>query len=723
MIIPQENKNVETSGVKSTHSFRIKSTGKAFRTLSDYLYSDKITAVIREISSNAHDSHITAKTQRPFTVHLPTDFEPWFSVRDYGIGLSHKDVTTIFVTYFQSTKDESNDVVGCLGLGSKTPFSYTDNFTVTSYFNGECRIYSCFINSEDEPDISLMDKSKTDEPNGLEVKFAVRSENFFEFKNKAEEVFKYFKQKPEIIGESIEIPEYQYDLMGEGWGYRNAYSYSYSNRGAKAIQGCVAYPLHDLSSPLLSDLHKQVLKNEFIIEFNIGELEVAASREKLSYKPKTVDAIIKRLDTIIQEIQDRVSEDIKNCKSLYEARCIIRELSNGKYSAIKNLFSTMSFAWNGQPVTTVNIDIAPLCSDMNYVLRFYRGTPVTKERISHIVPSNDLVFYFSDLTKGSYCRAAKLTMEVPDKQVLLIKSDIASDFVQKFKELLGIDPNHTFTNISTVAWDKNKDNIYEANPLNGVKLLKWNFISRKWEDSSASFKDFKNQTGPYYYVPVHRYKINGTSSIGYIGSGLTVLDTIGEKFTGTIFGVKTSQVYQVSNNPQWVKFNVFVFQRLKEYYTKIDNLQGTLTDKFQLQNYKNNSVYHRSICYIAESMKSAQVVVPSLIQTYVDRINIAANIAHNTDLAENLIARWGASGVPEIDKYFDTLGVYKIDNFNPTPNQKGSFQIDEENIINTYPLLTVMDYWDISRTTENTKKVIDYIMMIDNFNSSATIAP
>ena len=120
------------SNVAEVGEFRIRNSAKAFKILSAGLYANKIRAIIRELTTNALDSHTAAGTTRPVDVHLPSSLEPRFSVRDYGTGLDHDEVTNIYTTYFESTKTNSNDFVGALGLGSKTPFSYTDNFTVTA---------------------------------------------------------------------------------------------------------------------------------------------------------------------------------------------------------------------------------------------------------------------------------------------------------------------------------------------------------------------------------------------------------------------------------------------------------------------------------------------------------------------------------------------------------------------------------------------------------------
>jgi hypothetical protein len=115
------------SNVSQVSNFAIKSTAKSFQILSSGLYANKIRAVIRELSCNATDSHTAAGTQdTPFDVHLPNSLEPYFSIRDYGIGLSQDQVTSIYTTYFESTKSGSNDYIGALGLGGT-------NFRTESY--------------------------------------------------------------------------------------------------------------------------------------------------------------------------------------------------------------------------------------------------------------------------------------------------------------------------------------------------------------------------------------------------------------------------------------------------------------------------------------------------------------------------------------------------------------------------------------------------------------
>lgn len=204
MKLHEIDSNIETSGVTETSSFSIAMNRKAFRVLSDNLYSNKIGSIVREISCNAYDAHVMAgKKDIPFEIHLPNAFEPWFSVRDFGTGLSPEDIRTVFTVYFESTKDQSNDAIGAFGLGAKTPLAYTDQFTVTSIVNGTRRIYSVFKSSSGIPDIALMDESVTDNGNGVEIKLSAKREYFYRFEQEVRQQLNYFIVKPVITNGSV----------------------------------------------------------------------------------------------------------------------------------------------------------------------------------------------------------------------------------------------------------------------------------------------------------------------------------------------------------------------------------------------------------------------------------------------------------------------------------------------------------------------------------------
>lgn len=287
---------VVLSNVGSTGEFKIRNSAKAFKILSDGLYSNKIRAVVRELSCNALDSHVAAgKKLVPFEVHLPTMLEPWFAVRDFGVGLNHDQVVNIYTTYFESTKTDSNDFIGALGLGSKSPFSYTENFTVTAIKDGVQRIYSAFINEMGVPSIAKMSEDEVTEANGVEVKFSVTDRNdYYSFRNEAQHVLQWFDILPNITGAGLIVqrPVFQERDIVPG-------VHQVNSNHSMAVMGNIPYQLNNIPEPQkhFGEL-ASLLDCGLVLEFGIGELDFAASREQLSYVPLTLGNIKKKLELL-----------------------------------------------------------------------------------------------------------------------------------------------------------------------------------------------------------------------------------------------------------------------------------------------------------------------------------------------------------------------------------------------------------------------------------------
>ncbi len=308
---------IESSGIQCQSSFSIKASAKAFRILSDGLYSKKITAIIRELSCNAYDSHIQAgKKDVPIHIHLPNNIEPWFSVRDNGIGLSHEQVLKLYTTYFESTKTGSNDVIGQLGLGSKSPFCYTNSFTVLSNYDGIRRIYSAFIGENGFPQIAQLHEEPTDACNGIEVKVPVESKDFSEFVSEAKEVLEYFSPVPTINRQNLLV--YSKKITYQEPGFRVFGEDRYTH-GGFAVMGTVAYPLN--KHVLGLSYEDNNLLNSFNIEIDvaIGDVEITASRESLSYDERTIENLKKKLTNHLASFRENyVKENFTGINNFWD---------------------------------------------------------------------------------------------------------------------------------------------------------------------------------------------------------------------------------------------------------------------------------------------------------------------------------------------------------------------------------------------------------------------
>ena len=341
-------KEVTLSNVGVTGEFRIRNSAKAFSILSSGLYSNKIRAIVRELSCNAVDSHVAAgKKDVPFEVHLPSMFEPWFSVKDFGTGLSGDQIVGIYTTYFESSKTDSNDFIGALGLGSKSPFSYTDNFTVTAVKNNIKVIYSAYINDAGIPCVAEMGAETADEPNGVEVKFAVTNRNdYYSFQREAAYVFTWFKNKPTITGINDFVhssPEYSEENIIPGVHVKKQEGY-YSQ--CAVLMGNICYPLSAMPQPekTLGDL-AHLLDCNLVMEFDIGELDFAASREELSYVPLTINSIKAKLEQLNENLAAHLETQASAIMGDWQRAFFLHERAQTKLykSAVKKYVTDTNF--------------------------------------------------------------------------------------------------------------------------------------------------------------------------------------------------------------------------------------------------------------------------------------------------------------------------------------------------------------------------------------------
>lgn len=288
---------VERSNVSGEQNFSIKTTSLAFSILSSGIYTDPKLAVIRELSTNAYDAHVAAnRSDVPFEIHLPNFLEPWFHVRDFGTGLDDNDVMHLYTTYFDSTKSNSNAFIGALGLGSKSPFSYTKAFEVVSRFNGKRRMYSAFINENGVPSIARLGEVNTDEHNGLEVRITIDKSDWTDFCVKTSKALRWFPVKPTIIGQhNFAWPQISKErLEGTGWKmFEKNFAGDYSKM--TAVQGNVAYKV-DISKLDLTRDDFKILESAHVVGFfDIGDLEVAANREEIRYDERSKIALLEKI--------------------------------------------------------------------------------------------------------------------------------------------------------------------------------------------------------------------------------------------------------------------------------------------------------------------------------------------------------------------------------------------------------------------------------------------
>jgi hypothetical protein len=202
MIINNGNRTCEITGDMPVEGFAIAASAKMFSILSDKLYTKKELAIVRELICNAWDAHVAAgTTATPIEIHMPNALEPYFSITDYGTGLSPENISRLYTTYGASSKTGTNDQIGGFGLGSKSPFAYTDQFSIISRINGRTYNFQAFIGQNGAPGCAKVSEEETpDAPNGMTVTVPVANNALSNWVSALRTLYQYIPVKPTITG-------------------------------------------------------------------------------------------------------------------------------------------------------------------------------------------------------------------------------------------------------------------------------------------------------------------------------------------------------------------------------------------------------------------------------------------------------------------------------------------------------------------------------------------
>lgn len=297
-------------------NFRINASAHAFEILSSGIYQHKIAAIVREICTNAFDSHVQAgKADVPFSVVLPTALHPYFEVEDFGIGMSVQDALDVYTVYFCSTKNASNDVAGGLGIGAKSCFSYTRQFNIRIRKDGEENLAIIYVDASGQPRLDIIHTCQTAKPNGVKVSVPVEAKDFRTFIGEAKYFLSFYPVKPKF-NSNVEVNfDNVYDkLEKDGYAFvsRNSYVESALAGGNfYAVMSPVPYMVN-INSIVEDRAAASLLKAAadksgcLFVKFDIGELSVSASRESLSLDEKTILKLREKFTAVAEKIGNSI---------------------------------------------------------------------------------------------------------------------------------------------------------------------------------------------------------------------------------------------------------------------------------------------------------------------------------------------------------------------------------------------------------------------------------
>jgi len=694
---------VVLSNVGTTGEFRIRNSAKAFKILSDGLYSNKIRAIIRELSCNAVDSHVGAgKADLPFEVHLPTILEPWFSVRDFGLGLDGDQVVNIYTTYFESTKTDSNAFIGALGLGSKSPFSYTENFTVTAIKNGVQRIYSAFINEVGVPSIAEMSEELTDEGNGVEVKFSVTDKyDFQSFRNEAIAVFKWFEHKPTITGVSEfhhKIPEYKEKNVVPG-----AHVGMDEHTSSIAIMGNIAYPLNNIPE---AEKHfgelASLLSCGLTLEFEIGELDFAASREQLSYIPLTLNSIRKKLEALNANLTahfakkaDAITGEWERAQLLYSEyhsrlykSAVIKYATDTKFPLYdpKSYYGKREFVYNIADLEARGLEIKAFRARSGQSSRvgegsIYVGNTCTKTMT--IPVDMDVVIVLNDLKTGCAARARYHFVNHHRKSATVFcvsstQEDLTVRQTEYDKLIKELHNPPLVVKASTLEKQERK----KAISTQGITYIGLKYERRVgYEDAYTwvPFTETIDDNATYYYVTLSNHTpIDSTGKEFPMFTIKAMMDECGisEISNIRVLGVRKNRIKELQDLDNWVWFE----DKLKEETAKITDAHvASLVATEMLDSYYNKVYTSKSV---------AKSVGPD--SDYAKYVDTYANLKRANGNVTQLVSLCG--------KYGKSVHVEKV---------KKEIENAKKALFKKYPLLQHIS----ANAPEN--MFADYIKMVD----------
>lgn len=324
MIINAAQSSVEVIGDIKEFKIGIDPKNLEFITtlLSSNLYSDPEQSFIREIVSNAWDSHVEAgTTDTPVIINFDYNNRS-ITIRDYGTGLSPERFQEIYNNIGSSTKRESNDYIGGFGIGRFSALACSKTVFITSYYNGKAYHY-IMVKDGNAITTNLVASLDTEEKNGVEVNIK-DIVNFTRYENALWYIVYFPNVYLNTVGagsRSEIIKEFNSNKI------RKFKSFAVSERSVadgKLLLGNVLYPCNEsMLDPISRKVYDKIRRTGIAIRFEVGELEVTPNRESIIYSTKCKELINKRFIEAYDEIKTIISNNIPhaldNLEKYYES--------------------------------------------------------------------------------------------------------------------------------------------------------------------------------------------------------------------------------------------------------------------------------------------------------------------------------------------------------------------------------------------------------------------
>lgn len=714
MKVERRKTNTQVAAVGEVIRCRVEMTPEMFDMMSSEIYSDKVLAIVRELANNAADSHAEAgKPLEPVTVHLPNELEPWLTVKDTGIGLSDEKMRETFTAYFKSDKRETNDLAGCHGLGSKSPFAYAEQTNITSVYNGKKSVWTGYIDEEGFPTVMKREEWDTDEPNGVEIQVPVARADFREFERKAKRAYQWFEVKPILEGVTdttisdpgpylLQTPDYGVYEHDSNNGYYHTYD-------SHVVMGNNAYRVgsDDLDDTQFefTKMEKKLLQWGVDLYVPMGTINIALNREVPSYRPETVKAIKEALSKVVEGLKEDIQKQIDDCKSLWEARLfVVRLVGKDLFKGIAD-FEEGVF-WKGHRLEN-KIDIpTSMCGEVVELTTSNRRRSSGNKKLSrystgHVLfsanhdPDETPVFFIRDVNRGSISAMHRYMGENEIK-----RSYAFTSIAKGFLAASGIAPEW-FVYTSTIPKPESEKRAYvkkEKAVLNewqsGTRYDKWDRsmcdpLADGWVNSDCELSEGG------VYIDVHRWRtrIDDTKEWthpGTLNETMRWLRDLGS--TEPLFGVRPADKEKMDRYPgKWLHLVDYVQKIVAENKSAIEK---QIKLGYGWRNFKS---------------KASNDAIPKNWYARFFEFDFAPDSTFGIFLKELKESNEAHHSIPfdRIRAYEDLKKEYGIAGSLPQGTT-----ISDKDVITIYPLITKIDSYGLWRESDE-QAFVDYVKMMD----------
>ena len=325
MILNQEQSSAVITGEIQNNKVGIDINNINFITtlLTSNLYSLPIESFLRETVANAWDSQVEAgNTNTPILIEINSvnNDDATISIRDYGTGLSPERFNEIYRNIGSSTKRESNEYIGALGIGRFSALAVCDIVNIKSYYQGKCYSYLMYKDGE-TLNIDLLGITDTTFDNGVEVQVTIKNA-YYERTHitKGLAALTYFEQL--YVDCNIDYLKSFVDKFNK----RTIHEFeNFKVCSVGAVDG-----LHILMGNILYECtdtsYIEFGNNPNIaVKCNIGDIDITPNRESIRYSAKTKET----LDNKIAEVNAEIYS-------------LAKDIRTGDFATVKDWYDTMT---------------------------------------------------------------------------------------------------------------------------------------------------------------------------------------------------------------------------------------------------------------------------------------------------------------------------------------------------------------------------------------------